>query len=209
MTELSMNRIIHGAVRRDLARFLDALDSFRDGDRDRAEQLGQAWDNFLGQLSRHHHGEHEIIWPVLQNLGVDPGLLAQMDAEHDRLAEALTATDERMGTLRTTASVRAAAAAREAMSGLRTVAEEHLAHEEADLEPLYAARKDDPALKETGRKLAGNSPTVAGQFLAWVSDGASPEEQAALRHHVPGPVVLILGGIFGRRYRRQVASVWH
>ena len=146
---------------------------------------------------------------MLEKLGVNPGLLAQMDAEHDRLAAALAATDQQMAAFTRTASGPAAAAAREAMSVLRVVAEEHLTHEEADLEPLYAAREDDPALKGTGRRLAGNDPTVAGQFLAWVSDGASPKERAALRHHIPGPVVLILGGIFGRRYRRRVASVWH
>jgi hypothetical protein len=94
------------------------------------------------------------------------------------------------------------------MEVLRSVAEEHLAHEEAELEPLYAAKKDDPALQGLGRRLAGNSPTAAGEFLAWVTDRASAEEQTAVRAHVPSPVLAVLSSIFGRRYRREVASVW-
>ena len=41
-----MNKAIHGAFRRDLTRFLDALDRFPAGDRRRAEQLATAWANF-------------------------------------------------------------------------------------------------------------------------------------------------------------------
>src|SRR3712207_5128616 len=132
MTELSMNKVIHGAVRRDLSRFLAALDSFRDGDRRRAERLATAWNNFVRQLTRHHEGEHEIVWPVLARLGVDQALLAQMDAEHDRLAAALTGAGEQIANLRMTAAGEAAAAAREAMMVLRDVAEDHLAHEEGE-----------------------------------------------------------------------------
>ena len=46
---------------------------------------------------------------------------------------------------------------------------------------------------------------VAGTFFAWVQDGASAEEMAALKRSVPGPVLAIIGGLFGRRYRKEVA----
>ena len=36
MAEMSMNKVIHGAVRRDLDRFADALRTFRPGDTERA-----------------------------------------------------------------------------------------------------------------------------------------------------------------------------
>src|SRR5207249_1325274 len=85
---LSMNKVIHGAVRRDLARFLDALAAFPDGDSRRAAQLATAWEFFFGELDYHHHSEHAIAWPALRTVGVDDAVLAQMDAEHDKLAEA-------------------------------------------------------------------------------------------------------------------------
>jgi len=44
--------------------------------------------------------------------------------------------------------------------------------------------------------------------LAWVLDGASPEERAAVSGEVPGPVLAVLTTVFGRGYRKQVAPVW-
>jgi hypothetical protein len=49
---------------------------------------------------------------------------------------------------------------------------------------------------------------VGGRFFAWVMDGASPEEQAAITESVPKPVLAIIGGIFGRGYRRDIAPLW-
>ena len=67
---MSMNRVIHGAFRRDLDRFVTALDAFPDGDAARAAALGRAWANFDQQLTHHHEGEHEVAWPHLERAGV-------------------------------------------------------------------------------------------------------------------------------------------
>src|SRR5215213_8959442 len=89
MSEMSMNKVIHGAFRRDLGRFIAALDGFAEGDASRARQLGAAWANFDDQLTHHHEGEHEIAWPALEAIGVSRELLADMDAEHATMAAAL------------------------------------------------------------------------------------------------------------------------
>ncbi len=203
-----MNKAIHGAFRRDLARFLDALGSFRDGDRARAAQLSTAWTNFSDQLTRHHEGEHEVAWPALQAVGVSPELIEQMDNEHERMAAALASAGSAISTLQRSASAADAAAARDAIAALKTVTVEHLEHEEAAIEPVYLSKHDDPAIKAMGRQFGKVSPAVGGTFLAWVTDGASPEELAAIKSNVPGPVLAIIGGVFGRKYRREVASVW-
>jgi hemerythrin-like domain-containing protein len=209
MAEMSTNKAIHGAVRRDISRFLDALDTFADGDQARAMQLATAWANFNDQLTRHHEGEHEIAWPALQAVGVGRDLIAQMDDEHDRLADALASAGESIVALGRSASAGDAAAAREAVATLKTVAVTHLDHEEAELEPVYVAKRDDPAIKAAGRKFGRVNPSVAGTFFAWVTDGATPEELAGIKQDVPGPVLVIIRGIFGRKYRRKVATVWH
>ena len=59
-----------------------------------------------------------------------------------------------------------------------------------------------------GREFGKVSPAKGGRFFAWVLDGASPDEHAAVAQDVPGPVLSIIGGIFGRGYRSDVASVW-
>jgi hemerythrin-like domain-containing protein len=205
---MSMNRVIHGAFRRDLRRFDESLAAFVDGDAGRAEQLWTAWANFDDQLTRHHVGEHEIAWPTLRQLGLSEDLITQWDVEHDRMTEALGAADEAMRTLRGSPSAANAQAARDATAKLSAVALEHLDHEETDLEPFYLARKDTPEIKAMGRKFGKVPPPAAGTFFAWLQDGATSEEMANLRHSVPGPVLAILGGVFGRTYRRTIAPVW-
>jgi hypothetical protein len=208
MASMSMNKAIHGAFRRDLLRLVAALRAFTDGDKARATQLGTAWDNFDAQLTDHHQGEHDIAWPSLARIGVSQETIAQMDAEHDRMADALTQARGAMNTFRTTATTADAATALSAVEHLQTVAVEHLDHEEAELEDVYLANADGPEMKAMGKQFAKVSPAKGGRFFAWLTDGATPAEMAAITDSVPKPVLAILGGIFGRSYRRDVASAW-
>ena len=86
----------------------------------------------------------------------------------------------------------------------------HLDHEEALTEPLLRRARRHPALKEMGKQFAGApSSGVAGDFFAWMQDGAAPEETGrAARAASPARCVAIIGGLFGRRYRKEVAPVW-
>jgi hypothetical protein len=208
MAEMSMNKAIHGAFRRDLDRFVTALAAFPPGDRPRAAQLGTAWANFDDQLTHHHEGEHEIAWPALHAVGVSTELLAAMDAEHDTMAAALAETRGAMGALLREPGADLAAAARACFEKLRAVTVRHLDHEEAELEPVYQAKKDTPEIKAMGRAFGKTGLARGGRFFAWVLDGASAEERASVTASVPGPVLSIIGGIFGRGYRKEIAPIW-
>ena len=59
-----------------------------------------------------------------------------------------------------------------------------------------------------GKKFSKVSPARAGRYFAWLTDGAGPEEMASIRGTVPPPVLRIIMGLFGRRYRREIAPVW-
>jgi hypothetical protein len=199
---MSMNKTIHCAVRRDLRRFGAALEQFRDGDRARAAALHRAWQNFDAQLTEHHEGEHEVAWPALRAMGVSEASITSFDTEHEATAADLAASRTAMARLAGSAS-RADA---DAAAGTTTT---HLDHEETLTEPVLAANHDHPAYREMSKKFSRRSgPAAAGTFFAWMEDGATAEEQAALRESVPGPVLAILGGLFGRRYRKEVAPVW-
>jgi len=208
MAEMSMNKAIHGAFRRDLARFVDALESFPTGDVLRGRQLAVAWSNFDDQLTVHHTGEHEIAWPALIAVGASPALLAAMDAEHDAMAAAIADVSAAVPALTRTASAADVAAALAAFEQLQAVTVAHLDHEEAEIEPLYLEKKDTPEIKAMGRAFGKVSPAQGGQFFAWVTDGAGPDERAAITRDVPGPVFTIIGGVFGRSYRKNIAPVW-
>lgn len=208
MAEMSMNKAIHGAFRRDLDRFVSALSAFRPGDTMRARQLGTAWANFDDQLTHHHESEHAIAWPALQSVGVSTDLLATMDAEHDAMAAALAEVRPAMAALTRTAGAEEATTALAAMQQLRAVTVSHLDHEEAEIEDVYLAQRDTPELKAMGKAFGKVSPARGGRFFAWVLDGASPEQRAAVNRDVPGPVLAVIGRVFGRGYRKDVAPVW-
>jgi hypothetical protein len=205
---MSMNKVIHAAFRRDLDRFLSALSRFTDGDAGRAEGLGRAWDNFDFQLTKHHEGEHEIAWPALARVGVTQQTIDQMDAEHDVMAERLSAARASMAALRSTPTAANAETARTAMGELKTVTIEHLDHEERELEPVYQAKVDDPAIKEMGKKFSKVGPKEGGVFFAWLTDGISPEAEASINATIPAPVRAVVSGLFGRSYKKDIAPVW-
>jgi hemerythrin-like domain-containing protein len=206
---MTMNRVIHAAIRRDLDRFRKALDAFADGDRDRAEALHRAWENFYEQLTEHHEGEHEVAWPAMQAIGISESTIASFDGEHEQMAADLTTTGGAMATLRRTATRADADAAATAMATLQTTTVTHLDHEEQQTEKALLQHEDDAVIKEMGKKFSRRvGPAKAGVFFAWVQDGATAEQISALKASVPGPVLAIIGGLFGRRYRTEVAPVW-
>ena len=99
MATMSMNKVIHGAIRRDLDRFEGALTTFRAGDSERARQLGVAWENFDRQLTDHHEGEHEIAWPALESVGVSHETPVRWTPSTTRWPSALTDTRAAMAAL--------------------------------------------------------------------------------------------------------------
>lgn len=209
MAAMTMNRVIHAAFRRDLARFETALDTLADGDKRRAAQLGAAWANFHEQLTIHHTSEHNIAWPALRKVGISDELITQMDAEHDRMATALKSADDAVQALQRTPSTENIRTARQAISTLRATATEHLDHEEAEFEQFFLSHEYNDDLKAMGRQMGrAYKPAQAGAFFAWLQDGAGSDEKAALRQNVPAPVVMILDRLFGGTYRRTIAPVW-
>jgi len=205
---MSMNRVIHGAVRRDLARLTAALAGVADGDRTRAQELQRAFANLHGQLVQHHEGEDDHVFPWLADNGADPDLLGAMESEHAAMSAALADSRDAMATYARTGSATDAATARAALERTTEVVERHLRHEEDELEPVLAPRLDSPGWKAVEKKLRRQPPAVTGRFFAWVTDGMGHAERAYFRATVPPPVTYVLAHTAGRSYYRDVAPVW-
>jgi hemerythrin superfamily protein len=208
MATLSMNQIIHAAVRRDVARTEQALRALPEGDGSRARELQRAWRNLVRELTHHHESEDDLVWPFLLSRGVDAELMVAMEGEHaamkDALADAGRAIDQ-------VVAEPTAARAREAadiVSRSSVVVNDHLEHEEKDVEPFIAQFEDDPEWKALAKKLRPAALADAGSALAWMQDGAGQRELAALRATIPGPVVTVMTKVFGRRYAREIAPTW-
>lgn len=208
MAVTTMNQAIHNAVRRDLDRFERALGAFPPDDQRRADQLRRAWTFLHHELTRHHEGEDDLIWPMMEAKGVDPGPLRTMESEHQAMARALAEGDAALDALVAVPSAERAAQAREVIVETRRVVVDHLDHEERELEPLLMPHLDSPEWTAVEKQLRKAPPTTAGQFFAWLMDGADPETTAFVYDTVPKPVVKVLGGAVGRKYHREVAPAW-
>jgi hypothetical protein len=209
MTEhRTMNTIIHAALRRDLARFDSALESFP-GTQTRADQLWAAWENYAHQLHQPHDDEETIFFPALRELGVDESLVADLDGEHERMVAGLEQATVAMRALPEEPSAENARTAREAVGAFGTVLVDHLEHEERDLEPFAASTlKGSPQGKAAAAAVRKAHQGQTGTFVAWLLDGADADARAGLSREIPAPVVFLLHRLGGRRYRRRIASVW-
>ena len=205
---MTMNRVIHSAVRRDLDRLAAALETAPNGDSARAGDLQRAYAHLHAQLRHHHEQEDQHVFPALRGLGIDTALIEDMDEEHHAMSEALDSTATVMQRYAATGSATDAAAARASVEQTRTVVQRHLAHEEGELEPLVAPHLESAEWKQVEKALRKAPPTTTGRFFAWLTDGMDPESRAYLRSTIPGPVVSVFSRVFGRRYHREVAPVW-
>ena len=203
-----MNKIIHAAVRRDLVRTEQALRGLSDGDGERARQLQRAWQHLVKELTHHHEAEDSLAWPFLLSRGVDPELMAAMEAEHGAMKEALTQASRAIDAVVADPTAACAREAADVLARSRTVVDAHLEHEERDVEPLLERYEDDPEWKAAAKGMRPARITDAADALAWMQDGAGEQERASLREHIPPPVVAVVTRVFGRGYRRDVAPTW-
>jgi hypothetical protein len=205
---MTMNRVVHGAVRRDLDRLDGALGVAPDGDTTRAGALHRAYANLHAQLKHHHEQEDRLVFPALARLGIDATLLEEMDSEHEAMSDALDDTAATMQRYAVTGSAADASSARAELERTRAVVERHLAHEENELEPLMQPHLESEEWKRAEKALRKAPPTTTGRFFAWLTDGMDPESAAYVRTTVPAPVVAVLSRVLGRRYHREIAPVW-
>jgi DUF438 domain-containing protein len=209
MTEqLSMNQIIHAAVRRDVTRTEQALRALPDGDFARARQIQVAWRNLVRELTHHHEAEDDNIWPFLEKRGFDRVLLEQMESEHVAMKHALASASTAIDAVVASPTSTQASAAADEVRECEGVVNRHLEHEERDVEPIAAELEDDPEWKAMTKKLRPASIVDAANALAWMQDGAGERERTSLRATIPGPVVTLLTLLLARRYRREVAPAW-
>jgi hemerythrin-like domain-containing protein len=205
---LTMNTVIHAAIRRDVARFDAALAAFPDGSQQRAEELNRAWKNFAFQIHHHHDDEESIFWPAFRALGADEALVSDLDGEHERMQGALAVADSVMQEFRATPTAANAESVRAAIRALDAVLNEHFTHEERDLEPFAAGHRETPEMKQAQATVRKAHKGEAGTFAAWLLDGADDDAKARLRKEIPPPVLFVLSRIPGRHYNRDIAPVW-
>lgn len=205
----NMNAVIHRSLTRDLDRLERVTRTdVPDGQR-RAVTGFVTW--MLDVLHHHHVGEDEGVWPRLLAKRPDLApLVADMEAEHERLAAASDALRAAADAWATDASPAARERVHVATVAMQEATLPHLEHEEREMIPLTveAFDADDWAYLSKHHFRAGMSFSDAGTQLVWFLDDAEPRHAAVVRDEVPGPVLGVMTLLHGRRYDRAAAERW-
>ena len=202
-------RIIHSALRRDLARAQQVLRDAPPPAQTQRVALADhlAW--MMTFLHMHHSGEDRGLWPLVRELNPAAGaLLDAMDADHARIAPEIgrvsaAATEYRVDP-----------AAREDLSrSLDTLAHvllPHLRREEEDMMPVVARTLTQRQLDDVEQRefVAPKTKQELGVEVHWIVDGVDREDYNVTVHKV-GPVArFMLLHVFKRPYRRACAARW-
>ncbi|MGA8209850.1 MAG: hemerythrin domain-containing protein [Nocardioidaceae bacterium] len=201
--------IVHSALRRDLERTRVALTSapYPDGARRRA--IGDHLLAIMRFLHEHHSGEDAGLWPVV--LAKDPSaapLLASLEADHERIAPAITALEQAAAGYRTGTTDRAAVL--DAVGVLREVLLPHLEREETEGMPLVSATltQADWDTYEQKTVLKAKTFVELGDEGQWALDGLGEADRAVMLGLVPAVPRFVLQHGFARRYRRKRDLLW-
>jgi len=204
-----MMGIVHGALRRDLARAAYALlhQPFP-GDAQRVA-IAQHLQAMMHFLRIHHSGEDAWLWPTMRRL--NPGasdVLDQMDADHLAITPHMEEVTAAASAYEKSATGREALVS--AVSDLRGTLDPHLRREEDEMMPIVArtltvaqwdAWEHDYYVKTKTMKELG----LEGH---WLIDGGD----RAVYDHVIGKVNPVLRFVllraFGPKYRQACAARW-
>jgi hypothetical protein len=209
-----MMRIVHDALRRDLARAKVALSEPTGASRDRRRAVGAHLGWMMRFLHAHHASEDDGLYPLVRERARDDaealGVLDRMTREHQAIAAPISAVEATAAPLAADGSDPATRRAIAALDALAAVLLPHLRAEEDDAMPLTSrlitAAEWDAIDKK--HNLDPKSMSDLGFEGHWLIDSASDADRATVTGLVPPiPRFVLLHG-FGRRYQRHAQACW-
>ncbi|MFE7633717.1 hemerythrin domain-containing protein [Kitasatospora sp. NPDC057518] len=170
-------RLVHAALRRDLARLPNALRLLQPDEDDKGEALLRHWNFITAMLTCHHEQQDTRLWPIVRRFAPELRLLLNwLEDDHHNLDHSFT----RVTTLVRIASRDTGSAwpVAYAMEDLAARLETHLRIEERQLLPrMERVIADGSRLGGLGELLdllrLADGPGVA-DALAWLLEGVEP-----------------------------------
>lgn len=161
----TMLLLSHHAFRRDIARFIRAVEQLKAGDTSRVEALRVEWEKGYRQaLHGHHTAEDNGIFPDIR--AKHPELAAALDkltAQHHQIDPVIDRGDAAFADLAHPEHAEAV------VHELKTLLAEHLSFEEAEITPSLRDAKDFPVPAD--EKVAA----MYAQGFSWSMQGIAPE----------------------------------
>jgi hypothetical protein len=212
--DTTMMRIVHDALRRDLARAASAL---RDSDGVRTPQrraIGAHLTWMMRFLHAHHASEDDGLYPLVRERA---GASADVRAVLDRMSRSHAAVSTGIDQVEAAAAALAADGSDEAMqqsllalAALDAVLLPHLRDEEDDAMPIVSRLITSAEWHAIEKKhnLDPKSMSELGFEGHWLIDGCNAADRATVVGLVPPiPRFLLLHG-YARRYRRHSSACW-
>jgi uncharacterized protein YndB with AHSA1/START domain len=206
-----MMGIVHDALRRDLARAIDALAEEPAPDAARRAAIGEQVGWMMEFLHAHHRGEDEWLWPVVrERVPSAAALLDEMEADHavvDPLIDVCAGAAQRY---RDSSSEDARRALREALVRLCDAVLPYLRREEDEAMPVVSTALTDAEWHAIDQEhfVKPKSPGQLAREGHWMLDGLDAERREILLRQVPPiPRFVLLHG-FARPYRRRAIACW-
>lgn len=200
--------VMHHALRRDFARFADAVESTPVAAHEVWTALERRWVAMADVLHHHHSAEDAELWPLLQQHAEATGdeadlrLLADMEAEHAHIDPALANVRDAFASM----SRHPCADHRNALGIRLGAAHElllaHLAHEEKHALPMLQRTLSEEENKAFEKAIEKRYPMRLIPFtLSWVMDELPVDARDRLLESTPPGYGLLLR-IVRRRYER-------
>jgi hemerythrin-like domain-containing protein len=211
-----MMRIVHDALRRDLARARAALARPEGAGLTQRRAIGEHLNWMMRFLHAHHVAEDEGLYALVRERADGAGdalaidVLDRMAGDHEAIAPAVAAVETAATALTANPSDDTTRQAVVALDALAVVLLPHLQAEEDDAMPI-ASRLISAAewqAVEKKHNLDPKSMSDLGFEGHWLIDGATEADRATVVGLVPPiPRFILLHG-FARRYRRHAATCW-
>ena len=206
--DTAMMRIVHSALRRDLARALRVLDPAGAPSRSQQAAVEEHLLWMLGFLDRHHRSEDDGLYPLVRERDAGAAtLLEDMARDHEAVAGAASRLE---AAVRASAGQGGVAPLRSAIDELASVLLPHLQREEDEVMPVVSAAVTSAEWIdiEHEHNLSGKSRRELAREGHWLIDGASTEDRAIVLGLVPPVPRLVLRYGYGPSYRRRSRRCW-
>lgn len=181
--------VIHRGMRRESRLLAELIGATRPGDRRRARALTAHLADYLLGLHNHHHGEDELIWPLLlSRVDLDADIVLRMEAQHEKVAATIARLHDLAGPWARSADAAGRDALVAALIEHRALLVEHLDDEEAHLLPLAERHLTEDEWNAQGDHFVQHTPkSKILTLLGVVLEDATPDERAEFLSGLPAP----------------------
>ena len=203
---------VHGALRSELDTLSTLVAHVEPGDAERAAVVGEHYALITRLLSAHHHGEDQLLWPVLGDREPEAAdLVARMQHDHATLERVLEETDPAARRWSESGDAASGALLEAGLAELSATVDAHFALEEAQVLPIAArtlTEEEWAAIGDHSRgELAADSPQLLMRALGTILDHCSPEAAASLTSAMPPPALAAWTNVGEPDYRAYRARL--